>query len=281
MLRVAVPNKGSLAESSISILKEAGYRQRTDSRDLVLADPDSGVEFYYLRPRDIAVYVGSGELEAGITGRDLLIDSAALAEEILSLDFGGSTFRFAAPTGRDWKTSELAGKRIATAYPGLVEHTLKALKIQAQIVRLDGAVESSVRLGVADMIADVVSTGNTLRQAGLQTFGDPILSSEAILIKRAAVAIPAELEVLIRRLQGVVTARRYVLLDYDVTRELVDKACAITPGLESPTISPLQKADWVAVRAMVLRKETNRVMDELWALGARGILVTDIHACRL
>ena len=281
MLRVAVPNKGSLAESSISILKEAGYRQRTDSSDLVLADPDNGVEFYYLRPRDIAVYVGSGELEAGITGRDLLIDSAALAEEILSLDFGGSTFRFAAPTGRDWKTSDLAGKRIATAYPGLVEHTLKALKIQAQIVRLDGAVESSVRLGVADMIADVVSTGNTLRQAGLQTFGDPILSSEAILIKRAAVAIPAELEVLIRRLQGVVTARRYVLLDYDVTRELVDKACAITPGLESPTISPLQKADWVAVRAMVLRKETNRVMDELWALGARGILVTDIHACRL
>ena len=281
MLRIAVPNKGSLAESSISILKEAGYRQRTDSRDLVLADPDNGVEFYYLRPRDIAVYVGSGELEAGITGRDLLIDSAADAEEILSLDFGGSTFRFAAPTGRDWKISDLAGKRIATAYPGLVQHSLKGLNIQAQIVRLDGAVESSVRLGVADMIADVVSTGNTLRQAGLQTFGEPILSSEAIVIKRTGVAIPAGLEVLIRRLQGVVTARRYVLLDYDVSKDLVEKACAITPGLESPTISPLQKADWVAVRAMVLRKETNRVMDELWALGARGTLVTDIHACRL
>ena len=281
MLRIAVPNKGSLAESSISILKEAGYRQRTDSRDLVLADPDNGVEFYYLRPRDIAVYVGSGELEAGITGRDLLIDSAADAEEILSLDFGGSTFRFAAPTGKDWKISDLAGKRIATAYPGLVQHSLKGLNIQAQIVRLDGAVESSVRLGVADIIADVVSTGNTLRQAGLQTFGEPILSSEAIVIKRTGVAIPAGLEVLIRRLQGVVTARRYVLLDYDVSKDLVEKACAITPGLESPTISPLQKADWVAVRAMVLRKETNRVMDELWALGARGILVTDIHACRL
>lgn len=281
MLRIAVPNKGSLAESSISILKEAGYRQRIDSRDLVLADPDNGVEFYYLRPRDIAVYVGSGELEAGITGRDLLIDSAADAEEILSLDFGGSTFRFAAPTGRDWKISDLAGKRIATAYPGLVQHSLKGLNIQAQIVRLDGAVESSVRLGVADMIADVVSTGNTLRQAGLQTFGEPILSSEAIVIKRTGVAIPAGLEVLIRRLQGVVTARRYVLLDYDVSKDLVEKACAITPGLESPTISPLQKADWVAVRAMVLRKETNRVMDELWTLGARGILVTDIHACRL
>lgn len=281
MLRIAVPNKGSLAESSISILKEAGYRQRIDSRDLILADQDNGVEFYYLRPRDIAVYVGSGELEAGITGRDLLIDSAAAAEEILSLDFGGSTFRFAAPTGKDWTISDLAGKRIATAYPGLVQHSLKGLNIQAEIVRLDGAVESSVRLGVADMIADVVSTGNTLRQAGLQTFGEPILSSEAIVIKRTGVPIPAGLEVLIRRLQGVVTARRYVLLDYDVSKELVEKACAITPGLESPTISPLQKADWVAVRAMVLRKETNRVMDELWALGARGILVTDIHACRL
>ncbi len=281
MLRIAVPNKGSLADSSIAILKESGYRQRTDSRDLVLIDPDNSVEFYYLRPRDIAVYVGSGELEAGITGRDLLIDSAAEAEEILSLDFGGSTFRFAAPTGKEWKVSDIAGKRIATAYTGLVQHSLSKLAISAKIVRLDGAVESSVRLGVADMIADVVSTGNTLRQAGLQVFGDPILTSEAVLIKRAGIETPAGLEVLIRRLQGVVTARRYVLLDYDCPKDLVEKACAITPGLESPTISPLQKQDWVAVRAMVLRKDTNRVMDELWALGARGILVTDIHACRL
>ena len=281
MLRIAVPNKGSLSESSIAILKESGYRQRTDVRDLVLIDPDNSVEFYYLRPRDIAVYVGSGELEAGITGRDLLIDSAAEAEEVLSLDFGGSTFRFAAPIGKDWKESDIAGKRVATAYPGLVEHNLKKLGIAAKIIRLDGAVESSVRLGVADMIADVVSTGNTLRQAGLQIFGDPILTSEAVLIKRTGTPTPAGLEVLIRRLQGVVTARRYVLLDYDVSKELIEKACAITPGLESPTISPLQKPDWVAVRAMVLRKDTNRVMDELWAIGARGILVTDIHACRL
>lgn len=281
MLRVAVPNKGSLADSSIAILKEAGYRQRTDSRDLVLIDPDNSVEFYYLRPRDIAVYVGSGELEAGITGRDLLIDSAADAQEVLSLDFGGSTFRFAAPIGKAWNEGDIQGKRVATAYPGLVEHSLNKLGVTAKIVRLDGAVESSVRLGVADLIADVVSTGNTLRQAGLQTFGEPLLTSEAVLIKRTSTEIPSGLDVLIRRLQGVVTARRYVLLDYDVPKALVDKACSITPGLESPTISPLQKDDWVAVRAMVLRKETNRVMDELWALGARGILVTDIHACRL
>jgi ATP phosphoribosyltransferase len=279
MLRIAVPNKGSLADASAEILKEAGYRQRVDARDLVLIDPENNVEFYYLRPRDIAIYVGSGELEAGITGRDLLIDSGAAAEEILNLGFGGSTFRFAGSADRDWKVSDLAGKRIATAYPGLVEAHLAELKISAQVVRLDGAVESSVRLGVADVIADVVSTGNTLRQAGLKIFGEPILQSEAVLIKNAVQA--DGLEILIRRLQGVVTARRYVLLDYDIPKSALDAACELTPGLESPTISPLQKSDWVAVRAMVPRKETNAVMDDLWAIGARGILVTDIHACRL
>ena len=281
MLKIAVPNKGSLADASIEILKEAGYRQRVDSRDLVLTDPDNGVEFYYLRPRDIALYVGTGELEAGITGRDLLIDSGADAQEILALGFGGSTFRFAGPAAKSWKVEDISGKRVATAYPGLVENYLSKLGVTATVVRLDGAVESSVRLGVADVIADVVSTGNTLRQAGLSIFGEPILQSEAILISRESKELPDELQILLRRLQGVVTARQYVLLDYDIPRVSVDQACAITPGLESPTISPLQKADWVAVRAMVLRKDTNRLMDELWALGARGILVTDIHACRL
>ena len=281
MLRIAVPNKGSLAEESIAILKEAGYRQRSDSRDLVLIDNENSVEFYYLRPRDIAIYVGSGELEAGITGRDLLIDSAAPADELLSLNFGSSTFRFAAPIDVQWNIADIQGKRIATAYPGLVEHHLKELGVSAEVVRLDGAVESSVRLGVADLIADVVSTGNTLRQAGLQIFGEAILTSEAVVIARKGAVIASELEILIRRLQGVVTARKYVLLDYDIPMINVDQACAITPGLESPTISPLQKPDWVAVRAMVPRKDTNRVMDELWAVGARGILVTDIHACRL
>lgn len=281
MLRVAIPNKGSLADESIAIFKEAGYKQRTDSRDLVLVDSDGGVEFYYLRPRDIAIYVGSGELEVGVTGRDLLIDSGALATEILPLNFGVSTFRFAGPVNSKYSLKDIGGKRVATAYPGLVQQHLASLGISAEVVRLDGAVESSVRLGVADVIADVVSTGNTLRQAGLEIFGDPILTSEAVVISRTGVEIAPEVEILIRRLQGVVTARRYVLLDYDVKKVDLEAACLITPGLESPTISPLQKEDWVAVRAMVLRTQTNLIMDQLWALGARGILVTDIHACRL
>jgi ATP phosphoribosyltransferase len=281
MLRIAIPNKGSLADESIAILKEAGYKQRSDSRDLVLVDVANAVEFYYLRPRDIAIYVGSGELEAGITGRDLLIDSGAQASEVMALNFGGSTFRFAGPTAKGYSLKDINGKRVATAYPGLVQSHLSSLGISAEVVRLDGAVESSVRLGVADLIADVVSTGNTLRQAGLEIFGEPILTSEAIVISRKDVAIAAELEVLIRRLQGVVTARQYVLMDYDIKKIDIDAACAITPGLESPTISPLQNPVWLAVRAMVLRSETNEVMDDLYAMGARGILVTDIHACRL
>lgn len=282
-MKIALPNKGSLADSSVQILKEAGYRQRTDARDLVLLDNDNGIEFYYLRPRDIALYVGSGELDAGITGRDLLIDSQAAAEEILALGFGKSTFRFAAPKDAGSKNdlSSLSGKRIASAYPGLVADYLDREKIKAEIIRLDGAVESSVKLGVADLIADVVSTGNTLRQAGLEVFGEILLESEAILIKRSGTKQSQELETLIRRLQGVVIARQYVLVDYDIPKVKLTEACALTPGLESPTISPLAKEDWVAVRAMVLRKDTNKIMDELWALGARGILVTDIHACRL
>jgi ATP phosphoribosyltransferase len=276
MIKVAVPNKGSLADSASLILKEAGYRQRSDGRDLTLYDPENDIEFYYLRPRDIAVYVGSGELDIGITGRDLLIDSGVTAKEILRLDFGKSTFRLAAK-----EEVVLSGKRIATAYPGLVEKYLKDAGIAATVVRLDGAVESSVRLGVADVIADVVSTGGTLRQAGLKVFGEPILESEAIVIEREGVTRIDAVDTLLRRIHGVVIARQYVLVDYDVETKNLDAATAITPGIESPTISPLQKEGWSAVRAMVKSKDVNKIMDDLYKVGARGILVTDIHASRL
>lgn len=280
-IKIAVPNKGSLSDSAIAALREAGYRQRNDPRDLSLIDTENDVEFYYLRPRDIALYVGSGELDAGITGRDLLLDSSAAATEVLALDFGRSTFRFAAPENLNLTTGDLSGKRIATAYRGLLQAFLDREGISAVVVALDGAVETSIKLGVADVIADVVSTGGTLRQAGLKVFSEPLLSSEAIFIERSGAQRKPETETIVRRLQGVVLARQYVLVDYDVKTVDLEKACSLTPGLESPTISPLQKNDWNAVRAMVKRSDVNRIMDELWAVGARGILVTDIHACRL
>ena len=281
VLKIAVPNKGSLSDLSITALKEAGYRQRGDARDLVLIDPENSVEFYYLRPRDIAIYVGNGELDAGITGRDLLIDSGANAKEILALDFGKSIFRFAVAVNSNITDKDLKNKNIATAYPGLLNGYLKDKGINANIVRLDGAVESAIRLGVADVIADVVSTGGTLRQAGLKIIGEPILASEAVLISRNLPSDSKALDVLVRRLSGVVIARQYVLVDYDIETNKLEVACALTPGFESPTISNLAKSGWSAVRSMVKRSDINKIMDELYTLGARGILVTDIHACRL
>jgi ATP phosphoribosyltransferase len=281
MLRVAVPNKGALSEAASSMLSEAGYRQRRDTRELVLVDPENEIEFFFLRPRDIAVYVGSGTLDVGITGRDLFLDAQVQAEELMQLGFGASTFRFAGPVGDFSSVEQLEGQRVATSYEGLLKDYLAERGISAAVVRLDGAVESSVRLGVADAIADVVETGNTLRAAGMEIFGDPILQSEAVLIGRAGVEAPPGLDVLLRRLQGVLVARQYVLMDYDIRKDLVDAAAALTPGLESPTVSPLRNSDWVAVRSMVRRNQTNRVMDELYELGARAILVSTIHACRI
>lgn len=281
MLRIAVPNKGSLSEPASRMLTEAGYRQRRDSRELVLPDPDNGVEFFFLRPRDIAVYVGSGTVDVGITGRDLLLDSGVDAVEHRPLGFARSTFRFAAPAGTITSLEQVAGLRVATSYDVLVGNYLAAHGVAARVVHLDGAVESSVRLGVADVVADVVETGTTLRAAGLEVFGEPILRSEAVLITPPGAEPNPALEILDRRVQGVLVARRYVLMDYDVPVERVERAVRITPGLESPTVSPLHDRGWVAVRAMVRREETNRVMDDLYTIGARGILVTSIQACRI
>ncbi|MEA4945494.1 MAG: ATP phosphoribosyltransferase [Propionicimonas sp.] len=281
LLKIAVPNKGSLAESATQMLREAGYRQRTDLKDLVLVDETNGVEFYYLRPRDIAVYVGEGTLDLGITGRDMLLDSQAEADEVMALGFGGTRFRFAAPAGAGLDVAGLAGKRIATSYPGLVRRYLDSAGVQARLIHLDGAVESSIRLGVADVIADVVETGSTLRKAGLELFGEAILESEAILIQHRG-ADPAQgLDLLKRRLTGVIAARNYLMVDYNVPQQRLEAAFAITPGIDSPTVSPLAKQGWVAVRAMIPAGQAQRIMDELWEAGADGILVTQIHACRL
>jgi ATP phosphoribosyltransferase len=277
-LRIAVPNKGTLSETASSMLVEAGYAGRRDPRALTVPDPRNGVEFFYLRPRDIATYVGSGALDIGITGRDLLLDSHTAAVEVQALGFGHSTFRFAGPPGIT-EVAHLQGKRVATSYPGLVGNFLSGAGVQSDIVALDGAVESAVRLGVADAVADVVSTGATLKSQGLEIFGPVILESEAILIS-AQPDLPAS-ETLRRRLHGVWVAQQYVLMDYDLPQALLEQAAMITPGIESPTVSPLRDPSWVAVRAMVPRDDANHVMDRLYDLGARAILVSAIHAARI
>lgn len=286
MLRVAVPNKGALSEPATEILAEAGYRRRTDSKDLTVIDPVNQVEFFFLRPKDIAIYVGSGQLDFGITGRDLVRDSGAPVRERLALGFGSSSFRYAAPAGRDWTTADLAGKRIATAYPNLVRKDLVAKGIEATVIGLDGAVEISVQLGVADAIADVVGSGRTLSLHDLVAFGEPLCDSEAVLIEGTdregddQSEAAAARDQLVARVQGVVLGQQYLMLDYDCLRSVLDKATSITPGLESPTIAPLADPDWVAIRALVPRRDVNRIMDELAAIGAKAILASDIRFCR-
>jgi ATP phosphoribosyltransferase len=283
MLRVAVPNKGTLSEPASEILSEAGYRRRTDSKDLTVIDRANQVEFFFLRPKDIAIYVGSGQLDFGITGRDLVLDSDAPVRECLALGFGSSSFRYAGPAGRDWTTADLAGKRIATAYPNLVRKNLADKGIEATVIRLDGAVEISVQLGVADAIADVVGSGRTLSLHDLVAFGEPLCDSEAVLIERDGngdAAQRAARDQLVARIQGVVFGQQYLMLDYDCPRSVLEKATAITPGLESPTIAPLADPDWVAIRALVPRRGVNAVMDELAAIGAKAILASDIRFCR-
>ncbi|MEN9706755.1 MAG: hypothetical protein RIS31_321 [Actinomycetota bacterium] len=279
MLRVAIPNKGILSETAVTMLKEAGYATRRDSKELHVIDAENDIEFFYLRPRDIATYVGSGSLDVGLTGLDLLLDSRSPAQTVEDLRFGDSTFRFAGPVGVFKSLSDLEGKRVATAYVNLVEDFLAKEGVSVTLVELDGAVESAVRLGVADAVADVVSTGNTLRQAGLEIFGPILLKSTAHLISAPGKADQAS--TLLRRLRGVVVAREYVIFDYDCPAELVEQASNITPGIESPTVSPLRDKDWVAVRALVKSTDTNATMDALYELGARAILVSAIHAARI
>ena len=286
MLRVAVPNKGTLSEPASEILSEAGYRRRTDPKDLTVIDPVNNVEFFFLRPKDIAIYVGSGELDFGITGRDLVRDSDAPVRERLALGFGSSSFRYAGPAGRAWTTADLAGMRIATAYPNLVRKDLAARDIEATVIRLDGAVEISVQLGVADAIADVVGSGRTLSLHDLVAFGEPICDSEAVLIERTDQdggdhsGAKAARDQLVARVQGVVFGQQYLMLDYDCPRSALDKATSITPGLDSPTIAPLADPDWVAIRALVPRRGVNKIMDELAVIGAKAILASDIRFCR-
>lgn len=280
MLRVAVPNKGALSESAAEILSEAGYRRRTDPKDLTVIDAANGVEFFFLRPKDIAIYVGSGDLDLGITGRDLAAESGAPVSERLALGFGSSSFRYAAPAGRSWTMADLAGQRIATAYPNLVRKDLAGKGIEATVIRLDGAVEISVQLGLADAIADVVGSGRTLSMHNLVAFGDPLCDSEAVLIERAESSRDAARDQLAARVQGVVFGQQYLMLDYDCPRNVVERATAITPGLESPTIAPLADPDWVAVRALVPRRDVNAIMDELAGIGAKAILASDVRFCR-
>lgn len=281
MIKIAVPNKGSLSETAVKILSEAGYKSRGMSKALNIVDEANGVEFFFLRPKDIAIYVAKGLLDLGITGRDLAADSRVKVQELLPLGFGSSTFRYAAPRGQEWTVEDLHGKRIATSYPNVVRDHLAERGLEAEVIRLDGAVEISIKLGVADAIADVVSTGNTLRQQGLEPFGEPLIDSEAVVIKRVDAEATDGEQVVLSRIRGILNAHNYLMIDYNIHEDNLDAATSITPGLTGPTVSPLARKNWVAARAMVPKKQANQLMDDLSKLGAEAILASELRIARI
>ncbi len=282
MLQIALPNKGVLSEDAVQLVRDAGYHCKRERRSLSIRDTDNGIEFLFLRPRDIAIYVSRGILDLGITGRDLSIVSRAEVEEVMPLGFGKATFCYAVPNGSGLSPSDFDGIRIATSYSHLVESDMQRRGASAEVVPLDGAVEISIQLGVADAIADVVQTGRTLERAGLSVTGDPVLQSEAILVAREKEVLDrAEVRLFIDRLQGIIVARDYVMIEYDIPSSQLEAACAVTPGIESPTVAPLSKMNWSAVKSMARRRTVNGILDELSDLGAKGIIVTDIRTCRI
>lgn len=282
MLRIALPNKGSLSEGAVSIVSEAGYACGRAAKELAKLDAASDVEFFFLRPRDIAVYVSRGVIDLGITGRDLNEDAAEPALEVLPLGFGRSAFRYAVPAGSGLTPDSLGGRRVACSYRNIVERDLARRGVKATVVKVDGAVEISIRLGVADAVADVVESGQTLRAAGLEVVGEPVMQSEAIVVARdAATAELPQAVTFLHRLKGIVVGRAYEMLEYDIPRAALEQAVVLTPGIESPTVAPLSDPDWVAVKALCLRKGINETMDQLERIGARGIVAAPIRAARI
>jgi ATP phosphoribosyltransferase len=279
MIRVAVPSKGRLMDRTLALLAGAGYRVGDRRRDLFQIDPRNGVEFVFLRPVDIPVYVAGGELDAGVTGEDLVRERGVDLEPRLRLGFGDSRLCVAvAGDSKAMDLADVADLRVATSFPRLAAELLPG---PPAIVELAGSVEASIRLGVADAVLDLVETGSTLRSAGLRILGEPLLRSEACLFvgphTHSAPEFEEQVQTFCRRLEARLLGETFVMIEYDVHRDLLTPACSLTPGIESPTITRLEREDWFAVRSMVRRTEAHALMSELAALGAKAIVLTQVE----
>lgn len=280
MIKVALPNKGQLFEPTMDMLSACGYRVSKSLRSLSVLDADNNVEFYFLRPGDIPMYVAQGILDAGVTGMDFVAEKQVEPTKLLDLGFGVSKLCIAVPNDSDLASlADLAARnaRIATSFPNIV----RGNGYRGPLVELEGAVEISIKLGIADAIVDIVETGTTLKQAGLKIIGEPLFRSNAALYAHPGREVQDEVRTLRSRLDGRLLALEYMMVEYDAPEAVLKAACEITPGLESPTVTSLQKAGWFAVKAMVKRRESQKIMDGLAKLGCKGILLTAIDSARI
>ncbi|MEP7215270.1 MAG: ATP phosphoribosyltransferase [Anaerolineaceae bacterium] len=280
MIKVALPNKGQLFEPTVELLTSCGYKVSKSPKSLSSLDPENNVEFYFLRPGDIPLYVASGVLDAGITGKDFAAEKDQPSEPLLDLNYGYSKLCAAVLADSPHQTlDEVARLRIATSFPTITRRFFAGCALE--IAELEGAVEISVRLGIADAVVDVVETGSTLEQAGLRIVGEPLFRSNAGFFAQPGREEHEDVRVMRSRLQGRLVAYEYRMVEYDCPVGLVGVATRITPGIESPTITALQDEGWLSVKAMVKANRANQIMDELSRVGCKGILLTTIESARI
>lgn len=280
MMKVALPNKGMLFEPALDLLKACGYKVNKAVKTLSSIDEGNGIEFYFLRPSDIPMYVGRGIIDAGITGIDFSAEVNSPAVKVLDLPFGASKHCAAVPNDSPWQNlADLKNLRIATSFPGIVQGYFG--KPDMELIVLEGAVEISVSLGIADAVVDVVETGTTLKQAGLRILGEPLFRSNAALYTHPGKQQLPEVATLVRRIEGKLVAMSYMMIEYDVPASLLEEACRVTPGLDSPTVAQLHNKEWCAVKAMIKKDQANSIMDHLWEIGCKSILLSAIETARI
>lgn len=280
-LRIGVPSKGRLAEIAEALLKEAGLHFRRTERSLFARCKELPVDITFLRADDIPVLCSEGAIDLGVTGADLVAESRVELTTRLELGVGNCRLAVCVPDSSPIKqASELDGSRIATSFPNVTADYLRKHGAAAHLVNVTGSVEIMIALGVADAIVDLVETGSTLAANQLRIL-DQIGQYETILVQNRQAREPELADRVVRRLEGVVIARSYSLLEYNVPRNKLAEAERITPGFNSPTVSALEDANWCAVKVMIRRSEVIAIMEKLEALGASAILETQITNCRL
>lgn len=280
MIKVALPNKGVLFEPTLDLLQACGYRVSRAGGTLTSFDIENEVEFYFLRPGDIPLYVSNGILDAGVTGKDFVAEKAQTPALLVDLAYGHSRLCAAVPADSALRTLEdVAKATMATSFPCITRSRFPGQDLR--LVELEGAVEIAVRLGIAEAVVDVVDTGKTLREAGLRIVGEPLFRSNAALFAHPGREFLDEVTTMRARIEGKLVALAYMMVEYDCPGVLLSQACAITPGIESPTVAPLQTEGWYAVKAMIRKREAHRIMDDLSKLGCKGILLTTIESARI
>ncbi|MDP7014893.1 MAG: ATP phosphoribosyltransferase [Pirellulaceae bacterium] len=280
-LRIGVPSKGRLADQTGELLAQAGLQYRRQNRSLFARVGGFPVDITFLRTDDIPVLCAEGAIDMGITGSDLVEEAGVDVAQRLALGVGRCRLAICVPEDSTiQQPSDLSGARIATSFPSITERFLKAHSADVHLVPLSGSVEIMVSLGVADAIVDLVETGSTLAANRLRVLGD-IGKYETVVIQNHEQQNAEVADRIVRRLEGVVIARSYSVLEYNIHREKLAAAEQITPGFHSPTVNALEDPDWAAVKVMVKSKEVILAMEQLEALGATAILETQINNCRL